>query len=74
MNSWRLWCLIVKSKAVDYSLDYFYALSGTLRKFCINILMLGCIVIDAVGQTSPVLGRLDIGHRLGNGIALINVI
>ena len=35
--------------------------------------MLGCTIIDAVGQPSPVLGRLEIRNRLGKGVALINM-
>ena len=30
-------------------------------------------MIDEVGQSSPVLGRLEIRDLLGNGIALINM-
>ena len=37
------------------------------------LMMLGCTLIDEVGQPNPVLGRLEIRDQLGNGIALINM-
>ena len=47
--------------------------SHTFLKFCIHFLLLVCTKIDAIGQGSPVLGRLEIMDRIGNGIALINM-
>ena len=40
---------------------------------CIHVLLLVCTKIDAIGQGSSVLGRLEIMDRIGNGIALINM-
>ena len=38
---------------------------NSLSEVCIKFLMLGCTMIDEVGQPSPVLGRLGIRDRCG---------